>query len=361
VIENRIIYQEPGRFAGWPANYGIWAWGDEIVVGFTVGYHQYHDEHIHARDKHRPFTTMQARSLDGGQTWDVQPMPCRTPGQRALSADEHVIPELAIGPHLASGLENAPTANTTPINFAHPAFALMCARTGLAAGAVSWFYIAYDRCHTWQGPFGLSDFGLPGIAARTDYLVDGPDTCTLFLTAAKTDGHEGRVFCARTTDAGLSFEFLSWIGPEPDGFAIMPASLRLTDQHLLCAIRCRGAEGAWIDLYESHDNGATWDYRNRPAPAIGSAGNPPAFIQLQDGRLCLIYGYRAAPYGLRARLSTDEGQTWSDEIVLRADAGNRDIGYPRAVQRLDGTVVTVYYYNDAPTTERYIAATLWKP
>ena len=29
------VYREPGRFAGWPANYGIWCWGDEIVVGFT--------------------------------------------------------------------------------------------------------------------------------------------------------------------------------------------------------------------------------------------------------------------------------------------------------------------------------------
>ena len=22
-----IVYREPGRLAGWPANYGIWSWG----------------------------------------------------------------------------------------------------------------------------------------------------------------------------------------------------------------------------------------------------------------------------------------------------------------------------------------------
>jgi hypothetical protein len=32
------IYREPGRYAGWPANYGIWAWDHEIVLGFTLGY-----------------------------------------------------------------------------------------------------------------------------------------------------------------------------------------------------------------------------------------------------------------------------------------------------------------------------------
>ena len=78
----------------------------------------------------------------------------------------------------------------------------MCGRTGLKAGARSWFYTSTDRCRSWQGPFSLPMFGFTGIAARTDYLVSGPSTCTLFLTAAKANGEEGRIFCARTTDGG---------------------------------------------------------------------------------------------------------------------------------------------------------------
>ena len=27
--QHRFVYKEPGRFAGWPANGGIWHWGDE--------------------------------------------------------------------------------------------------------------------------------------------------------------------------------------------------------------------------------------------------------------------------------------------------------------------------------------------
>lgn len=363
-MQHVTIYREPGRYAGWPANYGIWSWGDEIVVGFTLGYHN-QEGGFHTRDTAKPFITMQARSLDGGRTWHVQETPCRTPGNRGLSADEHMRPGLGVGQALDD--ENAPVDCPGGIDFTHPDFALMCARSGLRAGARSWFYVSYDRCQTWEGPFKLPTFGQTGIAARTDYLVSGPQECTLFLTAAKPDGEEGRVFCARTTDGGKTFRFLSWIGPEPEGYTIMPASVRLSPARILVTVRCQGVKQGstrsdnWIDLYASDDNGETWQYLDRPVPDTGHGGNPPSMIQLRDGRLCLIYGYRDAPYGIRARLSADRGLTWDPEIPLRLDGGNHDLGYPRTVQRQDGAIVTVYYFNDDPDSERYIAATLWQP
>ena len=60
-------------------------------------------------------------------------------------------------------------------------------------------------------------FGQPGIAARTDYIVNGPDDCLLFLTAAKANRQEGPAALRRTTDGGKTWQFVSWIGPEPDG------------------------------------------------------------------------------------------------------------------------------------------------
>jgi hypothetical protein len=363
-MQHVTIYRDPGRYAGWPANYGIWSWGDEIVVGFTLGYHN-KEGGFHTRDRARPFVTMQARSLDGGRTWHVQETPCRTPGNRALSADEHMRPDLGVGQVLDE--ENAPVDCPGGIDFTRPDFALMCARSGLRAGARSWFYVSYDRCQTWEGPFKLPMFGQTGIAARTDYLVSGPQECTLFLTATKPDGEEGRVFCARTTDGGKTFRFLSWIGPEPEGYTIMPASIRLSAARILVAVRCQGVrQGStgsdnWIDLYASDDDGETWQYLDRPVPDTGHGGNPPSMIQLRDGRLCLTYGHRDAPYGIRAKLSADRGLTWDPEIPLRLDGGNHDLGYPRTVQREDGAIVTVYYFNDDPDSERYIATTLWQP
>ncbi len=64
---------------------------------------------------------------------------------------------------------------------------------------------------------------------------------------------------------------------------------------------------------------------------------------------------------MRARLSKDNGRTWGEEIVLRDDGGCWDLGYPRTVQRKDGKIVTIYYFNDDRDKERYIAATIWDP
>lgn len=364
-MQQITIYREAGRYAGWPANYGIWAWGDEIVVGFTVGYFQ-GGAHYHTRDRERPFETLQARTLDGGRTWNVQPIPARIPGNRALSSDEHLAPHLHVAPFLDSG-PNALEPCPGTVDFTHPDFALLCARTGLRAGARSWFYLSIDRCHTWQGPYGLPLFGQTGVAARTDYLVDGPQQCTLFLTAAKPNGEEGRVFCARTEDGGRSFSFRSWVTPEPEGYTIMPASVRLPSGRILTAVRASEsrvsgpARRCWIDLYASDDDGATFGHLSRPVADTGFGGNPPTLTQLADGRLCLVYGFRDPPSAIQAVLSADGGRTWGKPVSLRTGAGNHDLGYPRTVQRPDGKLVTVYYWNDDAQGDRYLAATIWQP
>lgn len=30
------MFSEAARYGGWPANHGLWQWGDELVVGFQV-------------------------------------------------------------------------------------------------------------------------------------------------------------------------------------------------------------------------------------------------------------------------------------------------------------------------------------
>src|SRR6187399_2033784 len=48
------VYSEPGRFGGWPANHGIWSWGDEILVGFSAGYFKDNGPGRHAIDHDQP-------------------------------------------------------------------------------------------------------------------------------------------------------------------------------------------------------------------------------------------------------------------------------------------------------------------
>src|SRR5439155_9888889 len=122
------------------------------------------------------------------------------------------------------------------IDFTHRDFAMTCRMAGVHTG-VSRFYYSYYRGRTWKGPFALPLFGQKGIAARTDYIVTGREDCQLFLTASKSNSREGRPICVRSTDGGKTWRFVSYIGPEPKGYAIMPSTVRLSPRELLTTIR----------------------------------------------------------------------------------------------------------------------------
>lgn len=343
-----VVARAPGRYGGWPANHGIWAWGNEILVGFSWGHMRGGGAGGgHPIDRQRPEEHMLARSQDGGRTWSHEKpaglTPPTTPGN------------IAGVPTEKAGREAVEL--TTPIDFTTPGFALT-ARMGNIHVGPSWFFYTTDKGTSWNGPFKLPDFGHRGIAARTDYLVDGRHELTMFLTAAKSDGREGRVICVRTTDGGRTWRQIGLVGPEPDAndFAIMPSSVRLSPTSILTLVRHR----KWIESYRSDDNGASWVHVTRTVPDTGR-GNPPSLVKLRDGRLVVTFGYRAEPYGIRARISSDQGKTWGDDILLRSDAVDWDLGYTRSVQRPDGKVVTVYYYNDASSEVRYIGSTIWTP
>ena len=349
-VRHVVVYREAGRFAGWPANHGIWSWGDEILVGFSRG--TYKDRGpFHHIDHDEPEEFLLARSLDGGVTWSVErPEPpgalVGTPGMRH-------------GLFPPGAAEERPIDLPGPIDFAHPDFA-MTVRMENSNNGTSRYYISYNRGRAWRGPYRLPTFGQAGVMGRTDYLVSGPSDCHLFLTASKADGKEGRPFAARTTDGGRTWRFLGFIGPEPAGYSIMPATVRISATDLVTTVRRKDPPRSWIDAHASRDDGETWTFLSTPEPDTGE-GNPPSLLRLPDGRLALIYGTRAKPCGIRARLSPDRGATWGPAIVLRDDDGSTDVGYPRAVLRPDGKVVAVYYFSDRSGPDRYIGATIWDP
>src|SRR5438045_9772126 len=66
-VRNVVVYKTPGRYAGWPANHGIWNWGDEILVGFESGQFKV-NRSIHARDCSQKGEHLLARDSDGGGT-----------------------------------------------------------------------------------------------------------------------------------------------------------------------------------------------------------------------------------------------------------------------------------------------------
>ena len=143
----------------------------------------------------------------------------------------------------------------------------------------------------------------------------------------------------------------------------MPATVALQGGSYLSMIRrggvMQGKKRWWLEAFVSPDDGRSWYMLDDPR--IDNSGNPATLTRLGDGRIAMVYGWRRAPYGIRARISSDDGQTWSAEIILRDNGKSWDLGYPRTVQRADGNLVTAYYFNDNTQVERYIVATIWKP
>jgi len=328
-VRHLKVFHEGGRFAGWPANNGIWQWGNEILVGFSLGYlAQPEKQGLHQIDPDLPQSSMLARSLDGGETWSV--------GEAGYPDGE---------------VQRFPT----DIAFDVPGFTLN------ARGDTA--FISLDRGRTWTGPFRLP-FADLHLRARTDYQVLGPKDLMLFLTAQKTNDREGRPFCACTRTSGKYWNQFAWIGPEPpSGYSIMPSSVRLPNGDFLVALRRRDNDPMqhnFIELFGSRDGGLNWQWLANPVKENGvSSGNPPSMVRLADGHLCITYANRNKPHTIRAVFGSDKGRTWGPEYVLRSGAGEPDIGYTRTVQRPDGKLVTIYYWLDEPRTERYIAATIW--
>ena len=351
--EHIKVYYESGMFGGWPANHGIWIWDNEILVGFSKGFYKDLGER-HNIDREKEEFHLLARSLDGGETWTIE-----DPGKSGAL----VLPPSDFYHGIARKDVKAPALIDCNggIDFEHPDFCLTVRTTGIDSGH-SHFWYSYDRGHSWEGPCKLPDFGTPGTAARTDFIINSNKECMLFITAAKSNGREGRPMCVRTTDGGKNWSFVSWIGPEPEGFSIMPASVRLSEHEILVTVRRRERSGRFIAGFLSSDNGHSWSHLDNPVEDTG-IGNPPAMVKMRDGRICLVYGYRDDPNSsIRARISSDNGQTWSKDYFLRDDGSGQDIGYPRVVQRCDGKIVAVYYFEDKETGhERYIGATIWDP
>jgi hypothetical protein len=350
VIQHATVYSVAGRYGGWPANHGIWAWGNEIVVGFSAAYYQWIGPDRHPYDRSKPEEPYLARSQDGGVTWSIEPTPALVP---------------PAGMYTGSGPGGKATELTEAIDFSQPGFCMTFRMTDGQHGR-SWFFYSYDRGKSWKGPFDFPMLGQAAIMARTDYMVNGKRDASVFLTAAKASGGEGRTFMARTKDGGLHWEFVAWTAPDPgEGFSIMPSTVRLSATELVTTVRHEDSHRKgpnWIDAYVSRDDGKSWSYLSRPAPDTGAfSGNPPSLVRLKDGRLVITYGHRSPPFEVRARVSGDGGKTWGPEAVLRGGAGAWDIGYSRTVQRADGKLVTVYYWAVAPMKERTIEATVWDP
>ena len=330
----RGVFSEPGRFGGWPANHGIWGWGNEIVVGFQSCYFKVIDDGSHAIDKSKPKKNLQARSLDGGRSWKIEDGPSEQ----------------------TSGCNPIDSCELSLIDFSAVEVAISF-ETNKAEKGTMYQYVSTDRCKTWRGPYLVRLFEDRAVEPRIDYIIKGKQSVYAFLTANKDNGEEGNIFCAKYEN-GI-WRKISWLDREQEGFLIMPSTIQMGADGFLTTARWQ-RDGKWgISSYRSHDAGCSWTIGTQVIEGTGLS-NPPSLLRLKDGRLCVTYAQRTAPYGIYARLSENEGHTWGEERVLRDDGGHWDLGYTRSYQLPNEDIVTIYYFCCDKKSERTIEATIWR-
>ena len=173
------------------------------------------------------------------------------------------------------------------------------------------------------------------------------------------DGH-GPVSLYRSCDGGFTWEHLSdvtkpaWFG-ESD-WLDEPHVIELPDGRIFGAFRIEGRKPFTIGTAVSEDGGKTWS-EIRPT---GVSGSPPHLMLHSSGALICSFGRREEPYGERAMVSYDLGETWETLYILDERAEYYDLGYPSTVEMDDGSLITVYYqrFDQDPNTS--ILYTQWK-
>ncbi|MEO2047638.1 MAG: sialidase family protein [Pirellulales bacterium] len=355
-ITHIVAAIEKDKFHGWPANNGAWQWDDELLVGFTQGEYDVRDSHNIQGIQQSMFT----RSTDGGLTWQM------------------FDPDNFLDDDNIKWLPNGKKKLTKSIDFTHSGFAMRIFATSYHGNddPAGGFYYSYDRGKAWNGPYFLGDINnhekLKGkiLSPRTDYIVMSSRECFIFISA-KDENETRRLACIKTANGGLSFDFVAWVNPQTDqSDALMPCTIRLQDGQFLLAFRRINVDQSIlessIDVYLSTDRCQSWQYLST-VKEIKHNSNPPAMVQLDDGRVCCIYGDRDTAK-LCGKYSSDSGKTWGSEFTLRDNYEKSndsddwaDMGYPRLLKRSDGHLVAVYYWASQKHPQHYIEATIWKP
>lgn len=107
---------------------------------------------------------------------------------------------------------------------------------------------------------------------------------------------------------------------------------------------------------ESEDGGKTWTTPH----GIGVWGLPSHLLRLKDGRLLMSYGHRRPPFGNQARLSEDEGVTWSEPLLISGDGAGGDLGYPSTVELGNGELLSAWYEKLADSPKAVLRQARWQ-
>lgn len=172
----------------------------------------------------------------------------------------------------------------------------------------------------------------------------------------------GQICAIQSQDGGKTWEKLGLVEEAEDtdrSICHEPHAIELADGTILGAIRVSPGKfigDSTVHLTRSTDGGKTW---TRPEPT-GWVGTPPHLLLHSSGAIVMTYSCRVAPNSQRARISCDNGITWSEELVISPESPDWDHGYPSSVELSDGSILTVYYQKCPGDEFNSILSTRWQ-
>ncbi len=200
----------------------------------------------------------------------------------------------------------------------------------------SWILRSSDGGVTWSAPYRCPVNSPHGPIQLSDGRL-------LYAGKQMYGFPNGRIGVCESTDDGQSWRWLAEIPSRAgDGHREYHElhAVEAAQDRLLVHIRNHNDANLGETLQtESSDGGRTWSLPH----SIGVWGLPAHLLRLKDGRLIMTYGYRRKPFGNQARVSEDQGRTWSEPMVISDDGASRDLGYPSTVQLSGGALLTVWY------------------
>jgi sialidase-1 len=169
-----------------------------------------------------------------------------------------------------------------------------------------------------------------------------------------------RIGITESRDDGATWSWLCELPTRPGDKVAEYHELHMVEcksGKLIVQIRNHNAANSSETLQtESTDGGKTWSEPH----AIGVWGLPSHLLRLKDGRILMSYGHRRDPLGNQVRISSDEGGTWSEPLLISADGTSGDLGYPSSAELADGSLLTVWYELMKGTPRAVLRQARWR-